>query len=250
MSTTHPAVDITERTKTCQGCLIAKPLNAFRPNGRITGERKPRHAFGVDRICRACRSFRYNPKLLAQRQERAQLDAAEVKRCPSCEQVKAYGDFAQSRNSPDGRCSSCRQCANERSRRWRQAHPKAHAIWYRANKEHKKQYFVEWKAKNGDRHRESYRRWARANPGRINALIARRNAAKLRATPQWADQAAIRAIYQEALRLTRQTGIRYEVDHIVPLRSPVVCGLHIAANLQILTSAANKTKSNNFPLAA
>jgi len=35
-----------------------------------------------------------------------------------------------------------------------------------------------------------------------------------------------------------------------PRQGSIVCGLHVAANLQILTSAANKKKSNHLFLAA
>jgi 5-methylcytosine-specific restriction endonuclease McrA len=56
----------------------------------------------------------------------------------------------------------------------------------------------------------------------------------------------MRTVYKEAARLTGATGIRHEVDHIIPLRHPRICGLHIPANLQILTSDQNKRKSNQF----
>lgn len=37
-----------------------------------------------------------------------------------------------------------------------------------------------------------------------------------------------------------------EVDHIIPLNHPLVCGLHCPANFQYLTREANRKKSNYF----
>jgi 5-methylcytosine-specific restriction endonuclease McrA len=144
--------------------------------------------------------------------------------------------------------STCRVCANIRSAQWKEAHPGAHKQWYDENRDWKRQYFQQWRQANAERVKQGYRTWAKANKARINALIAKRNAIKLKATPPWADHSAIRAIYKEASRLTAETGIRHEVDHVVPLRHPRVCGLHVAANMQILTSDENKRKSNQFPL--
>lgn len=92
--------------------------------------------------------------------------------------------------------------------------------------------------------------WARANKGVVNAIQMRRWAAKFRATPVWANQNAIEAIYREAARLTRETGIRYEVDHVYPLQGDTVCGLHVEANLQILTKVENARKHNRIPVHA
>lgn len=64
--------------------------------------------------------------------------------------------------------------------------------------------------------------------------------------PPWANGAAIRAIYAEAKRLTRETGIQHHVDHIIPLQGERVTGLHVETNLQILTGSENSRKRNRF----
>lgn len=61
-----------------------------------------------------------------------------------------------------------------------------------------------------------------------------------RALPKWADSAAIRTFYEAAYVLS------LEVDHIVPLRSPLVCGLHVEHNLQLLTRQENAAKGNRW----
>jgi len=67
-----------------------------------------------------------------------------------------------------------------------------------------------------------------------------------RAWPDWAVYPAeYSAIYGECKR-QRRTGRNVEVDHIVPLRSELVCGLHVPWNLQILTAAENLKKSNKW----
>lgn len=44
--------------------------------------------------------------------------------------------------------------------------------------------------------------------------------------------------------MTQSTGIDYQVDHIVPLRSPIVSGLHCEANLRVITATENAQKGN------
>lgn len=65
------------------------------------------------------------------------------------------------------------------------------------------------------------------------------------ATPPWASRKAIRGLYALARRLTRERGQLHEVDHIVPLFHPLVCGLHCPANLQVLTGKENAVKNNH-----
>lgn len=53
-----------------------------------------------------------------------------------------------------------------------------------------------------------------------------------------------------AERLTRETGIPHQVDHIVPLQSKIVCGLHVEHNLRVITATENARKKNKLVEAA
>lgn len=169
-----------------------------------------------------------------------------MKRCSKCEIEKALTEFHKRVASPDGLAYKCKVCVNHNSSVWRADNPGAHIEWYSKNKNHKAIYFKGWREKNKDREPLRISLWSKKNPHKINANTARRTAAKLRAVPRWADAEAIEKIYAEAARLRRETGERYEVDHIVPLQGRTVSGFHCEYNLQILQKAANISKHNRF----
>ena len=108
------------------------------------------------------------------------------------------------------------------------------AAWKRANPEKAKK----WDRENPNAVRAMKAKWAKAHPEKIAADVMHRLARKLQATPAWSDHDEIREIYAAANKLGM------EVDHIVPLRSKIVCGLHVPANLAIIPAWANRKKSN------
>lgn len=76
--------------------------------------------------------------------------------------------------------------------------------------------------------------------------VVRRSRAKEKASPDWADREKMRSVYQEARDRSEREGRTYHVDHIIPLQSDEVCGLHNEFNLQILPAEANLAKGNRL----
>lgn len=86
-------------------------------------------------------------------------------------------------------------------------------------------------------------RWWRDNRGKKNAITARRRFWIKRATPAWADMGAIAEIYRTAASFG--PGVM-EVDHEIPLRGRLVCGLHVQNNLRIIPKGVNRKKANSY----
>jgi len=92
------------------------------------------------------------------------------------------------------------------------------------NKEKKREYNIRYKLKN---------------PHIQKAILAKRRAAKLKATPKFANLNKIKEVYKNCPK-------GYHVDHIIPLQGKNVCGLHVEWNLQYLTPSDNHSKSNKL----
>lgn len=73
----------------------------------------------------------------------------------------------------------------------------------------------------------------------LNSIAARRRCRMKDAFDETANQQKINQIYCKAKELTEDTGIPYEVDHIVPISKG---GKHHEDNLQIITMSENRKK--------
>lgn len=97
--------------------------------------------------------------------------------------------------------------------------------------------------------RQYKRKWKQENPEQrqLDNNVRRR---RLRdATPPWltAEQKLeIKAVYAEAMRKTKETGIKYTVDHIIPINGEDVCGLHVPWNLIPMPHVENAKKGNRY----
>lgn len=68
------------------------------------------------------------------------------------------------------------------------------------------------------------------------------------AMPPWANKDEIKSVYKMSKELTKKTGIKHEVDHVIPIKHPLVCGLHVEYNLHVIPENENRVKSNNFEI--
>lgn len=73
-----------------------------------------------------------------------------------------------------------------------------------------------------------------------------RKAWRINATPSWANKTRIQALYSLAAMFTANTREKWHVDHIVPLKNNLVCGLHVYENLRVVPAIVNLQKSNKF----
>lgn len=103
-----------------------------------------------------------------------------------------------------------------------------------------------WRDANPERCRQHAKNFRERFPEYQVAYNAERRARLIRATPPWADASEIRSIYRLAKRLEQQDGVKRHVDHVIPLRNPLVCGLHVAENLRVVTAVENLAKSNKY----
>jgi 5-methylcytosine-specific restriction endonuclease McrA len=107
---------------------------------------------------------------------------------------------------------------------------------------------IKWSKENPDKALESGKKSYAKDPSKAAARYAKRRATKKLATPVWADIKEIEKIYKLARQKTIDSNVPWEVDHIVPLSSKLVCGLHVSWNLQIIPALDNRRKRNTLTI--
>lgn len=188
--------------------------------------------------------------------------SSQMKTCCKCRVPKPVEMFSKGGKArKDGINPSCKDCNREYYLQNRAAVIARISEWQKNNKdaanaknaayrakhpEKSRQYYLNWKAANPGLKQELSSAWKSANPDKVNALTAKRRAQKLNATPAWANSFFIREAYALAKLRTKITGFEWEVDHQIPLVSPIVCGLHVEHNLQVIPAVINRLKGNKM----
>lgn len=137
------------------------------------------------------------------------LNISDYKRCNGCRIYLLKSEFNKDISTFDNLCASCISCRKEISK-----------SYYKNNRE----YF------------DNYLKYNRAEH---NARNAKRRAAKIKRTPEWASLEVIKEIYKNCPK-------DHHVDHIIPLQGKIVSGLHVENNLQYLTAEENLKKGNRY----
>ena len=158
--------------------------------------------------------------------------------CTKCNrEFVAKDNFYKKFSSKDGFDPWCKECFLNKNRRWvkenRDYHLKLTESWYERNKE---------------KHLSNSKRIYNLNKPRKLLDYYRREKRTSQATPLWVDKKDLLKIYKEAKKIRDETGIKYEVDHIIPLVHDQICGLNVPWNLQIIPEEENRKKANKIDL--
>ena len=165
--------------------------------------------------------------------------------CKECGITKSLDHFYRNGNRYKNKCKFC--TLKERKEYYknnykivRERNNRSVAKYYQNNIKKERKRSKENYYKDINKSKEYARNWRKNNPHLHAAKEGKRRAAKRKAVPAWANMELIKAIYKEA----SEKGLH--VDHIIPLQSKVVCGLHCEDNLQLLTPKENLQKSNHL----
>lgn len=191
-----------------------------------------------------------------------------MKTCTKCHQEKQLIEFHKNSSRSDGYSERCKACEKERKAKSylenRENILAKQTTYNQNNKSAKSLYDKEYRLQNTEKlkvkNKKSYednkqqvlersKIWKKNNPAKVILKNARKRASKLKAMPSWLTKdhkTFIEIQYQMASLLTERFGIEFHVDHIDPLKSKYLSGLHVPWNLQVIPAADNIRKSNKI----
>ena len=208
---------------------------------------------GVKKQCRRkCKECLKIVRAAKVAKEKSLVDPLGLKVCRLCSESKTNSSFVV---TSSGICHTCKSCSNEKALLVREQNPLSKSLVninsrlnYLKNKDEVILRTSLYQKSNKDRSREYSKKSRRNNLHKDAEKSAKRRATKIRSVPKWAccksARQEILAIYKECQRITKESGIEYNVDHLIPLQSEFVCGLHCAANLCIIPKTENSSKGN------
>lgn len=157
-----------------------------------------------------------------------------MKPCRKCGGIERYAP-----RKPGAKLGACKACARARAMK-----PGLDAL--RAKNER-------YRNENRDRYREIVRKahakFRKNNRDKMNEKSSKERAIKRNAVPKWFgefDDLVCKEAFSLAKVRELETGIKWDVDHIVPLSCKIACGLHCAENLRVIPAAINRSRKNSY----
>jgi hypothetical protein len=210
--------------RVCNECGLNKPLTDFvRDNSKPGGYRKK---------CKECRNLylknRYNKK-------KSQISEYQKNwRENNPDRIKQYSKKSYRNKVNKLGINEIRRISREQ---------------YWKNVSHKRKQLRESYIKHSEKRREYAKKYKKKNPHWNRMHQSNRRAWKLRAMPRWLNKNhkyQMKLMSQLARKLEEETGVKYHVDHIHPLKHENLCGLHVPWNLQVIPESENISKYNKF----
>ena len=163
--------------------------------------------------------------------------ATDIKTCFKCNQEYSFENFHKHKGMADGRLNKCKYCVVKEVAAWRITNPEAR------KKEHEK-----LRERKGGRTRQEYFQERFPSPIGRPASSLKYSHKRRVCTEQIPQTELDEFVFEEAYRLSKTreqaTGIKWHIDHIVPILHKQACGLHNAFNLQVVPSSWNIKKGN------
>lgn len=155
----------------------------------------------------------------------------DPKVCSKCKTAKSLSSYSKRSDRPIGVQSRCKECFKQ----YRVDRLALNPLFIDIERERGRQQ----SAKHKDRVRSYAKAYQQANLEYFRYVTRTRDANKLKATPTWVNKTDLKQVYASCPK-------EKQVDHIVPLKNPSVCGLHVPWNLQYLTKEENLKKGNKL----
>lgn len=266
-----------KRCKECENLRRARiKVNKLTPSqkGLFICERYWEKTYSEDYLARI---FYCDKESIVQYLTQVGIYKHKSKPCASCKNLKFINDFPKGQRNFSGWCLECQRYFNKKYYLKNSEELKSRAYKYYYNNyeysiEARRNYYYNNRSEllknkrnyhfrnrdrlnrekalyyldNKDRIKQNVKNWKIKNPDKKLAIGSKYRANKNNAVVAWTNFEKIDEIYRECQRLTEETGIKYSVDHIIPLNNDKVCGLHVHNNLQIIKFSENCKKNNKF----
>jgi len=158
-----------------------------------------------------------------------------IKYCYRCQQEKPLDAFTKNKSKKDGFATECKTCKKLLDK-----------IYFEKNAEKIKGSVAKYRQLNKEKSKQAIKTAKAKKQEKYNALKVKYKTSKLNAIPRWADLEKILCLYSVAAMLNKYGTEKYHVDHLIPLNSKLVCGLHTYDNLRVITAKENLKKGNKF----